>query len=134
MFYSHSADEGHHIDDFFNHPDIVNHPALPILARQGRDFISGRGKSFARQFLNRQDQGLSQMGVSVPKSNTKLIGILIYRFNFNSFYIHHFAPKFKHVILEDVVIMSLYGNKVDLTFKILQTTQHLKRFFACFWS
>jgi len=78
LFYSHSADEGHHIDDFFNHPDIVNHPALPILARQGRDFISGRGKSFARQFLNRQDQGLSQMGVSVPKSNAKLIGILIY--------------------------------------------------------
>ena len=69
-------DENHHIDDFFNHPDIVNHPALPILARQGRDFISGRGKSLARQFLNRQDTGFSQFLVSVPKSKDKLVGIL----------------------------------------------------------
>lgn len=77
MFCSHGADEGHHIDDFLNHPDILKHPALPILARQGRDFINGRGKSLARQFYNRQDEtGLGDMGVSAPKSNAENIGIL----------------------------------------------------------
>ena len=64
-YFSHVANEENYLKDFFHHPDILNHPALPIIARQGRDFIAGKGKSLARQFLYRQDESSSQMGVSI---------------------------------------------------------------------
>lgn len=37
--------DAYYIDDFVNHPDIVSHPAFPILERQALQYQNNQGSS-----------------------------------------------------------------------------------------
>ena len=43
--------EDYYIDDFVNHPDIISHPAFPILKRRGLRIQNRKGVSSRRKFL-----------------------------------------------------------------------------------
>ena len=46
-----------YVDDFVNHPDVVNHPAFPILARRGLVLYN----MFGRDVLESR-QGVAALG------------------------------------------------------------------------
>ena len=61
-----------YVNDFVNHPDVVNHPAFPILARRGLDFYN----SFARQGLARQSEVGAFSSLAVIEKNKIIHSVL----------------------------------------------------------